>query len=158
MCCSELQCVAVSCSVLQCVAVWCLKRCIGDSIVAVCCSVLQCVAVCCSVLQCVHLLCARCLKRCIGDSIVSHTSKRHVTFISTSRHVSIRHVTTHICMSHTRLLTGRQKFIGCPKSQVIFRERATNYRALLRKMTYKDKASYGSSPPCIHEVPQNMQT
>ena len=26
----------------------------------------------------------------------------------------------------------------------IFRKRATNYRALLRKMTYKGKASYGS--------------
>ena len=33
--------------------------------------------------------------------------------------------------------------------QVIFRKRATNYRAYLRKMTYKDKASYRSSPPCI---------
>ena len=32
--------------------------------------------------------------------------------------------------------------------QVSFRQRATNYRALLRKMTYKDKTSYGSSPPC----------
>ena len=32
--------------------------------------------------------------------------------------------------------------------QVIFRKRATNYRALLRKMIYKDQASYGSMPPC----------
>jgi len=32
--------------------------------------------------------------------------------------------------------------------QVIFRKRATNSRALLRKMMYKDKASYGSSPTC----------
>jgi len=32
--------------------------------------------------------------------------------------------------------------------QVIFRKRATNYRALLRKMTYDDKASYDSTPPC----------
>jgi len=39
--------------------------------------------------------------------------------------------------------------IGCLKLQVIFRKRATIYRALLWKMTYKDKASYGSSPPCI---------
>ena len=31
----------------------------------------------------------------------------------------------------------------------IFHKRATNYRALLRIMTYKDKASYVSSPPCI---------
>jgi len=34
------------------------------------------------------------------------------------------------------------------KLQFIFRKRATNYRALLQKMTYKDKASCGSSPPC----------
>jgi len=27
-------------------------------------------------------------------------------------------------------------------------KRATNYRALRRKMTYKDKASYDSTPPC----------
>ena len=36
--------------------------------------------------------------------------------------------------------------------QVIFRKRATNYRALLRKMTYKDKASCGSSPPCSGRI------
>jgi len=29
-----------------------------------------------------------------------------------------------------------------------FRKRATNYRALLRTMTYKDNASYWFSPPC----------
>jgi len=33
--------------------------------------------------------------------------------------------------------------------QVIFHKRATNYRAILREMTCKDKASYGSWPPCI---------
>jgi len=33
---------------------------------------------------------------------------------------------------------------------VYLRKRATNYRALLRKMTYEDKASYGILPPCIH--------
>jgi len=32
----------------------------------------------------------------------------------------------------------------CLKLQVIFRKKATHYRALLRKMTYKDKASYDS--------------
>jgi len=42
VCCSVLQCVAVSCSELQCVAVSC--------------SVLQCVAVCCSALQCCNML------------------------------------------------------------------------------------------------------
>jgi len=32
--------------------------------------------------------------------------------------------------------------------QIIFHKRATKYRALLLKMTYKDKGSYESSPPC----------
>jgi len=45
--------------------------------------------------------------------------------------------------------TGWQRPTGCLNLQVIFGKRATNYRALLRKMTYKDKASYASSPPCI---------
>ena len=31
-------------------------------------------------------------------------------------------------------------------NEVIFRKRATNHRAILRKITSKDKASYGSSP------------
>ena len=44
--------------------------------------------------------------------------------------------------------TGWRRLIGCLKLQVIFRKRATNYRALLRKMTYEDKASYDSTPPC----------
>jgi len=44
--------------------------------------------------------------------------------------------------------TGWRRLIGCLKLQVNFRKRATNYRALLQKMTYQDKASYGSSPPC----------
>ena len=45
--------------------------------------------------------------------------------------------------------TGWRRPIGCLKSQVIFRKRATNYRAILRKMTSKDRASYGSLPPCM---------
>jgi len=36
---------------------------------------------------------------------------------------------------------------GC-KLQVIFRKKATHYRALLQKMTCKDKRCYGSWPPC----------
>jgi len=42
---------------------------------------------------------------------------------------------------------GWQRPIGCLQLQVIFRKRATNYRALLRKMTCKDKAPYDSTPP-----------
>jgi len=39
--------------------------------------------------------------------------------------------------------TGWWRLIGCPELQIIFHKRATKYRALLRKMTYKDKGSYG---------------
>jgi len=38
--------------------------------------------------------------------------------------------------------------IGCLKLQVNFHKKNTYYRALLQKMTYEDKASYGSSPLC----------
>jgi len=35
-----------------------------------------------------------------------------------------------------------QRLIGSPKLQIIFQKRANKYRALLLKMTYKDKGSY----------------
>ena len=44
--------------------------------------------------------------------------------------------------------TGWRRPIKCLKLHVIFRKRDTNHRALLRKMTNEDKASYGSSPSC----------
>ena len=46
------------------------------------------------------------------------------------------------------VVTGWRRLIGCLKLQVIFHQRSTNSRALLRKMTYKDKASYDSTPTC----------
>ena len=42
--------------------------------------------------------------------------------------------------------TGWPRPIGSLNSQLISRKRATNCRALLRKMTYEDKASYASWP------------
>jgi len=39
--------------------------------------------------------------------------------------------------------------IGCLKSHAIFRKRASIHTALLRKMIYKDMASYDSTPPCF---------
>jgi len=62
--------------------------------------------------------------------------------------------TPHLWMSHDAFecgnaYTGWPRPIGCLKLQVNFHKRASDYKALLRKMTYKDKASYGSSPPCI---------
>jgi len=47
--------------------------------------------------------------------------------------------------------TGWRRLIGSPKLQTIFHKRATKHRALLRKMSYKDKGSYESSPPCIRQ-------
>ena len=47
-----------------------------------------------------------------------------------------------------KLATGWRRCIGCIKMQASFGKRATNYRALWRKMKYQDKASYASSPPC----------
>jgi len=48
--------------------------------------------------------------------------------------------------------TGWRRLIGCLKLKVIFRKRATNYRALLWKMTFEDEASYDSMPPCISHL------
>ena len=45
--------------------------------------------------------------------------------------------------------TGWRRLVASSKLQIIFHKRAAKYRALLRKMTYKDKGSYESSPPCI---------
>jgi len=55
--------------------------------------------------------------------------------------MGLRHSVLLIAISSTEW----RRPIGCLKLQVIFRKRATNYRALLRKMTCKDTASYGSS-------------
>ena len=57
--------------------------------------------------------------------------------------------TTHLCVWHDSKHIGWQNLIGCLKLQVFFRKRATNYRALLQKMTYTDKASCDSRPPSI---------
>ena len=48
--------------------------------------------------------------------------------------------------------TAWRRPIGCFKLQVISGKSATNYRALLREMTYQDKATYGSLPPCTDPV------
>jgi len=48
--------------------------------------------------------------------------------------------------------TGWRRIIGHLKLQVIFRKRATNYRALLRTVTCKDKTFCGSSPPSTNSI------
>jgi len=78
------------------------------------------------------------------------------TFIYTKMHtyvcVQYTYVTVHMYAFihlYTNISTGWRRLIGCLKLQVIFRKRATNYRALLRKLTHEHMASYGSSPPCM---------
>ena len=61
------------------------------------------------------------------------------------------HVHAYVNMKHAAHITGWRRLIGSLKLQIIFHKGATKYRSLLRKMTYKDKVSYESSPPCnIH--------
>jgi len=57
-------------------------------------------------------------------------------------------LTPYMIHKHVQSNTEWWWLIGCLKLQVIFRKRATNYRALLRKMTCQDKAPYHSTPPC----------
>ena len=54
-----------------------------------------------------------------------------------------------IAVKMKAFITGWRRPIKCLKLQVIFRQKATNYGALSRKMTYEDRASYESSPPCV---------
>ena len=64
-------------------------------------------------------------RMCIHGSFCMHTSLLWVSF---------RRIYTFSPR------TGWRRPIGCLKLQVIFRKSATNYRALLQKMTYEDKA------------------
>jgi len=87
---------------------------------------------------------------------------RHDTFTCVTWHVHMCDM-THSHVWHTVLRryrwptsTGWRRLKGSPKSQIIFHKRATKYRALLRKMTYKDKGSYESSPPCKRVCESSM--
>ena len=52
-----------------------------------------------------------------------------------------------------RWRTGWRKLMGSPKLQIILNKIATEYKSLLRKMTYKDKGSYEFLPPCTAPFP-----
>ena len=161
MCYRALQCVAVCCSVLQCVSV--------------CCSALSCIAVHCIVLQCVSV-CHRVSQTITTNDDLCQipgllSSAENVLLGCQSWDVSNSSFTPRslhsiqvcgsvlqyiaVCCSALQSVaeccwvTGWQRLIGSPKLQIIFHKRATKYRSLLRKMTYKDKGSYESWPPCI---------
>ena len=46
--------------------------------------------------------------------------------------------------------TRWRRYTRCLQLQVVFCQESANYRALVRKLTGKDKVSYGSSLPCTH--------
>jgi len=50
---------------------------------------------------------------------------------------------SHLCaFRKCSVCTGWRRPIGCLQLQIIFRKRATDYRAFWREMTYEDKAFY----------------
>ena len=63
--------------------------------------------------------------------------------------VSMWHM-RHGCL--VRHDTGWRRLRGSPTLQIIFHKRAIKYRSLLQEMTYKDKGSYESSPPCTWDL------
>jgi len=157
---SVLQCAAVCCSLLQCAAVWhSVLQC-----AAVCCSVLQCDAVCCSVAQCAAVCCSvmQCVAVCCSVLQCTSDQKAEIvqTLINKIHDIQLYTQHTRVCVytkyeidrtcihKHAKQCTGWRRLIGSPKLQIIFHKRATKYRSLLREMTYNDKGSYESSPPC----------
>jgi len=111
----------------------------------VCCSLLQCIAVCCSMLQCVAVCCSalqsrktfinyhspyRSMLQCVACVAVCGSMLQCVAVLCGALQSSKTFISAR---------TGWPKPIGCLKLQVIFRQRATNNRTLLRKMTCEDK-------------------
>ena len=76
-----------------------------------------------------------------ASPLKNKNSQQSTLMISTISQVNSIMVARNHC-------TGWRRLIGSLKLQIIFHKRATKYRSLLRKMTYKDKGSYESSPPC----------
>jgi len=73
----------------------------------------------------------------------------HDSFVWVTWLFCFLHVTWLVHECHmTHLDTGWQRCLGCLKLQVSFRKRANIYRAVLRKMTYKDKVSSENLPSC----------
>ena len=80
-------------------------------------------------------------------------AEKLATHYNTLRYTATRYSTLqHPAPPCTALLhhatTGWRKLIGSSELQIIFHKRATKYRSLLQKMTYKHKGSSESSPPC----------
>ena len=82
----------------------------------------------------------------ISARVYTHMCTRtHSQFLPEYTHTCARAHTQKFCQS---IYTGWRRPIGCLISQITFRKLATNYRALLRKMIYEDKAS--CSEECVY--------
>ena len=95
------------------------------------------------------------IRTCFAASLTCHAYSQGAHTLMPYIHPKI----PHILLKEPHILDKSQttrwpRLIGCLK-QVIFRRRATNYRAQLRKMTYKDMAFNGSSQPCTNKTPLN---
>jgi len=85
------------------------------------------------------------------NSFILNSLIIHYQFIVNEWDAPLNLLSTCHSLSWIRLAAHNTRWrrpIGCLKLQVIFRRKAIQYRLLLRKMTYKDKASYDSTPPC----------
>jgi len=96
---------------------------------------------------------------CIYIHTYIHTDTHAHTHTHTYIYICLRvYVRVWVCVglyelsalnTNHKVSLGWRRLVGCLKLRVIFSKRATNYRALLRKMIYEDKASYDSTPPCM---------
>jgi len=94
-----------------------------------------------------------CARYAMAYACVWHDSFTRVTwliYVCDMTHLCVWHdsfiyVTKLIYMWERTCFTGWRRLVGSPKLQINFHKRATKYRSLLRKMTYKDKESYESS-------------
>ena len=85
--------------------------------------------------NCLH---TRCLSYRMANSILGISSSEEYVLQK-----NILQKNLSICLNYRVVNTH-----GSHELQIIFQKRATKYRSLLRKMTYKDKGSYESLPPC----------
>jgi len=109
------------------------------------------------VFLCVNLfICVRVRACLIHTNNIGREEALPLGSLDTYKHRYIHtHAMTIRMLIHTRKIagviynTGWRRCISCLKLQVALRQKVTNYYALLLwKMTYINKAFYGSSPPC----------
>ena len=103
-------------------------------------------------------MCCSASHRRIARAIICtlHSTLQHTVCYSVLQFVAVccsashrriaRAIICRQCRHHYS--NGILQHIECLKLQVIFRKRATNYRALLQNLSYTDKALYDSTPPC----------